>query len=94
MSIVPKISMDQMWHQHILDTRAYHKDSMTIFGEYFHHFPYFGLRGETDKINLENSFQETQKLYFNEFGEEMVSEYAGSCAGGKCKAQCKSGCKG
>ena len=30
--IVPHRAMDLMWHQHILDTRAYHKDCQTIFG--------------------------------------------------------------
>src|ERR1035441_7796850 len=26
-SLVPHSMMDEMWHQHILDTRAYHKDT-------------------------------------------------------------------
>ena len=47
-SIVPHTTMDLMWHQHILDTRAYHNDSDTVFGQYFHHFPYFGIRSESD----------------------------------------------
>ena len=70
--VVPHSIMDDMWHQHILDTRAYHKDSDTIFGAYLHHYPYFGLRSEEDQQNLVNSFEETQQLYRAEFGEEMI----------------------
>ena len=29
--IVPHKTMDLMWHQHILDTRAYHEDSQNVF---------------------------------------------------------------
>ena len=55
-AIVPTDVIDTMWHYHILDTRAYHKDSEKVFGGYFHHFPYFGLRGDEDKQNLISSF--------------------------------------
>src|ERR1700719_1228582 len=44
--IVPSKIVDQIWHQHILDTYAYHEDCERIFGFYLHHFPYFGMRGE------------------------------------------------
>jgi len=53
-SIVPNKIMDTMWHYHIMDTKAYHKDCKRVFGHYFHHFPYFGLRGEDDAANLRN----------------------------------------
>lgn len=60
-SIVPNKIMDTMWHYHILDTRAYCKDSQEVFGGYFHHYPYFGMRGEQDKVNLLNSFEKQRK---------------------------------
>jgi hypothetical protein len=40
--------VDEIWHQHILDTHAYHRDCDAIFGSYLHHFPYFGMRGDAD----------------------------------------------
>jgi len=102
-SIVPHKTMDLMWHQHILDTRAYHNDCDIVFGKYFHHFPYFGLRSEEDKQDLTNSFDETQILYVNEFGDEMINADSSGCksgcnSSGKCKTRretvsaCKSGC--
>lgn len=86
-TIVPHTLMDLMWHQHILDTRAYHKDCLSVFGEYFHHFPYFGIRSEADKANLESAFSKTQEVYLSEFGEEMISDDSG-----KCKRNCVSRC--
>ena len=66
--IVPNKIMDKFWHYHILDTRAYHRDCNTVFGHYLHHFPYFGMRGEQDAINLKNSFLETKERYLETFG--------------------------
>jgi hypothetical protein len=85
--IVPHRTMDLMWHQHILDTRAYHDDSQKVFGKYFHHFPYFGMRSESDKQDLTNAFDETQNIYASEFKEDMILENSS-----RCNAQCKSGC--
>jgi hypothetical protein len=90
-TIVPHRTMDLMWHHHILDTRAYHKDCETIFGQYFHHFPYFGIRSEKDQQDLISAFDETQEIYAAEFGEEMVNEFSSACksgcnSSGKCKS--------
>lgn len=71
-AIVPTDVIDTMWHYHILDTRAYHKDSEKVFGGYFHHFPYFGLRGNEDKQNLISSFEITKVIYEEEFKEKML----------------------
>ncbi len=70
-SIVPNKIMDTMWHYHILDTRAYCRDSDNIFGGYFHHFPYFGMRGEEDAANLKRAFEKTKLLYKETFRERM-----------------------
>lgn len=78
-SIVPNKIMDTMWHYHILDTRAYVKDSTKLFGGYFHHFPYFGLRGEEDAISLKETFEKTKILYDNFFGESMTRASSSDC---------------
>ena len=52
-SIVPNKIMDMMWHYHILDTRAYCRDCDKVFGRYFHHFPYFGMRGDERRARVE-----------------------------------------
>lgn len=68
---VPNRIMDTVWHYHILDTKAYYKDCMAVFGEFIHHYPYFGMNGEDDKKNLLNSFEETKSQYLSLFGEPI-----------------------
>ena len=68
-SIVPTITVDAFWHQHILDTQKYAEDCQNIFGYFLHHFPYFGMRGKEDAENLKNAFEETKALLASEFGK-------------------------
>jgi hypothetical protein len=90
-AIVPTDVMDTMWHYHILDTRAYHRDSERVFGGYFHHFPYFGLRGDEDKQNLENSFRKTITIYEDTFGEAMLKGEMRDCWH-DCQGRCWHAC--
>lgn len=93
-AIVPNKIMDTMWHYHILDTRVYCEDSDTVFGGYFHHFPYFGMRGEQDERDLERAFARTKRLYREAFGERMDRTGAQSCwhdCQNRCWHACKSG---
>lgn len=99
-SSVPTGDIDIFWHQHILDTRAYAKDCEVIFGEFLHHFPYFGLRGEEDAQNLKNSFEETKLLYAQLFEEDYTTEYDNksgtchkNCSNSTCH-KCAKGCSG
>ena len=78
-SIVPNKIMDTMWHYHILDTRAYCKDSEKVFGGYFHHYPYFGLRGEEDEKALISSFEKTKEYYLSLFDEPMAKGGESDC---------------
>ena len=90
-SIVPNKIMDTIWHYHILDTRAYVRDSESIFGGYFHHYPYFGLRGEEDAKSLIASFEQTKKFYESEFGESMTKEGESKCWN-DCEGRCWHAC--
>lgn len=81
---VPTKAMDIFWHQHILDTRAYMQDSKLIFGEYLHHFPYFGMFGEEDNNNLINAFEQTKIRYKDAFGEELDRNNGLSSEYNKC----------
>lgn len=82
--VVPTKDVDTFWHYHILDTRKYAEDCATVFGRFFHHFPYFGLRGEDDARNLTEAFSETKRLYRQTFGEDMPSTGGGSDRGAGC----------
>lgn len=83
--------VDDMWHSHILDTRAYHDDCDRILGRYLHHFPYFGMRGEDDAQALHDAYADTIERYRRAFGEPpletWVSADAASCKRTNCKPQ-------
>lgn len=64
----PSHDIDIMWHAHILDTYFYHEVCDRVFGYYFHHYPYFGIRGDGDKQNLYDSFRLMLDTYKKEFG--------------------------
>ena len=80
-TIVPTKDIDTFWHYHILDTRKYMDDCDKIFGNYFHHFPYFGSRGEEDRANLDKTFLVTQELFEKRFGESPLSAGIADCGG-------------
>lgn len=81
---VPTRTIDAMWHAHILETRKYHEDCDRIFGHYEHHFPYFGLRGEQDALELQKAFQRTTALFEEFFGEKPAGSDT-RCGCGDCK---------
>jgi len=73
MDVVPCKIVDEMWHQHILDTAAYREDCEAIFGRFLDHFPHFGMRGEDDARALEDAYVETIDRYREAFGEPPVA---------------------
>ena len=83
-AIVPNKDIDEFWHTHILDTAKYAYDCEQIFGYFLHHFPYFGLRGESDKADLESSFKVSCDLYKKEFGSTMSTEIEFGSSNAKC----------
>lgn len=86
--IVPNEAIDKFWHQHILDTYQYAKDTENVFGYFLHHYPYFGMNGLQDAQNLTDAFEETKDLYYKHFGEDYLG-MAKRCAAPKCRTQCK-----
>lgn len=84
--ICPTGPIDEFWHAHILDTRAYAKDCDHLFGEFFHHFPYFGMRGEEDRRNLEETFDKSRELFIRHYGiDPCIGEtQARGCAPQRC----------
>ena len=78
-AIIPSKDIDIFWHTHILDTKKYMSDCENLFGRYFHHFPYFGMRGEKDRSNLKKAFCETEELFLQHFGESPMSVGVADC---------------
>jgi hypothetical protein len=66
--ICPTGPVDEFWHAHILDTRAYVRDCELLFGSFLHHFPYFGMRGPEDRAALQSAFDESRALFIRHFG--------------------------
>jgi hypothetical protein len=70
-TLAPTKDVDRFWHGHILDTLKYAEDCANVFGYFLHHFPYFGMRGETDAENLRAAGSRMHALYESEFGERL-----------------------
>jgi hypothetical protein len=83
--LVPCKVVDEMWHQHILDTAAYRADCDLLFGGFLDHFPYFGMRGEDDACALEDAYAETVHLYCEAFGQPADDTWMSVEASSKCK---------
>lgn len=89
---VPTKTIDAVWHRHILDSRKYLRDCDAIFGAYFHHFPYFGMRGEEDAQARAASFAKTKERFAQEFGVSL-DEVSATKEGAACKG-CGASCRG
>ncbi len=87
-SIVPCKVVDEMWHQHILDTIAYRHDCHVIFGRFMDHFPYFGMRGPADEEALADAYVETLSHYRAAFGEPPMDTWVS-----RETSRCRTGCK-
>lgn len=84
--ICPTGPIDDFWHAHILDTHAYETDCNKLFGTYLHHFPYFGMRGEKDRANLEATFKNSLELFITHYGIDPTGGdiEARSCSPQRC----------
>lgn len=83
-TLVPNFLIDDYWHQHILDTRRYVADCLTVFGYVLHHDPMFGLRGEEDRLANQSAFAMTKALWERSFGETLLGE-ANPCSSTDCR---------
>jgi hypothetical protein len=100
---IPTISIDTFWHTHILDTMKYMEDCDAIFGSYFHHFPYVGLRGEEDAQIADKSFNDTVNFFDKEFGmdinvkrksgnEDLAAKAEAVAIAAACNGSCTGAC--
>ncbi|MCE0975440.1 MULTISPECIES: glycine-rich domain-containing protein [Pseudomonas] len=85
LQMVPNGDIDEIWHMHILDTRAYMADCNALFGEYLHHYPYFGMLGEENRKQWLQVQDESTNLWMQLFGEPL---YGADSAAQKCPQVC------
>jgi hypothetical protein len=81
--IVPSKDIDEFWHLHILDTKKYLDDCLSVFGYFLHHFPYFGLRGAEDLESMHSAFERSIHLHDLEFPDSEVGYTDTSDTSGK-----------
>ncbi len=82
--LVPTEELDELWHQHILDTRKYAEDCQNIFGFFLHHNPNL----EKGSKELETLFEQTKKLYKKSFLTEIRNSVACLGNGASCAGRC------
>jgi hypothetical protein len=86
---VPFADIDDMWHAHMLDSLKYFWDSEMLFGRYLHHFPYFGVRGEEDREELEAASAASIGRYEELFGALSSGEVQKCRACRECGVACR-----
>jgi len=91
-AVTPSKMIDEIWHNHILDTMAYMETCEKLFGKYLHHNPGFSSSVEEEKV-FDNQYDSTLKLYKAQFGEPPVYFWPSEEA--SCGSSCGStGCGG
>ncbi len=87
LSLPPSKEIDEVWHTHSLDSELYRLQTLRLFGKFFDHFPYFGIRSDLDRQNLNTSFEKTKELML-QFGHTFNCNFASycdnSCGGSLC----------
>ena len=62
--------LDDLWHEHILDTSRYQRDCQELFGQFIHHNPHLAV-GSASQVE---AFKETREMYRTAFGEKVKSK--------------------
>ena len=63
--LMPCLDIDEVWHNHVLNTRRYHEDCMGYFGYMLHHNP---------AMPTQEVAQRSGELYVKHFGREIGYE--------------------
>lgn len=88
-AVVPSNFVDEFWHLHILDTQKYQADCDEYLGFFLHHFPYFGMRGEQDALNLKQAWADSCALYVATFGSLPTDLWSASNRCPNCGSKSK-----
>lgn len=76
--------LDDLWHEHILDTQKYADDCQKIFGRFIHHNPH--VPKGTSKHST--AYNNTKKMYKEAFKEKADKTKSGSSSSSGCGAGC------
>jgi len=89
--LVPTELMDAVWHEHILNTRAYFEDMIRLFGRFLHHEPEYP--GEPSDSDMQAGIAETTRLYLAAFSETPAEMVSARCNGKSCHAPSSCRCR-
>lgn len=73
LELPPSIDIDEVWHNHILHTKAYTDFCNKVFGQYLHHNPGHGTDAGEAYEKFERMFEITQELYYKETGDYIYA---------------------
>ncbi|WP_139189251.1 hypothetical protein [Thalassobaculum litoreum] len=68
--VPPDFICQDLWQIYLKDSIKYVTDTSAIFGQYLHHFPYFGIGDKQEKKRREVAFLHTKSRYKELFGKE------------------------
>jgi hypothetical protein len=92
--MVPTGAIDEIWHNHVMDTMKYAEDCQNAFGHFLHHCPSFGLNGKEDEEKLEDFYNKTAALFSKHFDGNYQTSSRGAkcriCGSTKCRIQISS----
>jgi len=78
----PSKDADEIWHGHILDTPAYHRDCEQLVGGYLHHVPSYGTAHE--KVTMAQAREQSEALFERHFGKEAQGAAASATEAAFC----------
>jgi hypothetical protein len=87
----PARDIDEVWHLHMLQPRAYSEDCNRIFGSILDHDAGFGKDSEPQYQELLGVFDRTAALWNSEYAESYVTD--GNAEVVKCIIACRKACK-
>ena len=90
-ALAPARDIDEVWHLHLLQPRAYATDCNRIFGSILDHDGGFGKDSDQQYNDLLGVFTETAELWSREYSEPYVTDESASVK--KCVKACRVACK-
>jgi len=71
--LAPTKNIDEIWHLHMMNPRAYYNDCQRLFGDILDHDGGFGSTPDELPL-LQHTFDKTAQLWEQEFGEPYVEK--------------------
>ena len=77
--MVPTAVVDEVWHEHIVDTRRYTDFCERVFGRYLHHEPIIDP-SENQSKSAKQAFTFTKQMWAKCFGSDPMRSEMADCS--------------